>query len=261
MTSKNLRMRVAAMTHSGKLRPDNEDCIGIADWLRTSPMSSAIAIECLTDEQRVCVVADGMGGHAGGKIASMMIVRDVLDSAPRVDSDESIVAALAHANQRVFDAMDASPALRGMGATVVGVVARASALQLFNIGDSRGYVRSDNHLRLLTIDDTSAFSSANSRERTGQSGHGITGSIGGVPSFTPISPHLVSRGIAPGDRYVLCSDGLTDMLDQDAIESCLEVDAAASVQRLVSAALSAGGEDNISVMIIDFLEGFAPISI
>ena len=254
MKTTQLRMRISAMTHLGKVRPHNEDCIGIADWVRSASMSSVVTIECLTDEPRLCVVADGLGGHAGGEIASTMVVRDLLQAVHGFNAEESVSATLSSVNKRLYDAMDASLEFLGMGATVVGFAIWETGACLFNVGDSRGYIRSGNYLRLLTIDDTSAFGSTDMSERTGQHGHRITQSLGGLPSFAPIEPHLASLSIQAGDRYLLCSDGLTDMLDQDMIERCLEESGGASVLRLVSAALSEGGEDNISVMIIDFFE-------
>jgi PPM family protein phosphatase len=248
-------MRATARTHQGKVRPHNEDCVAVDAWVRWDTMPSAFSFECRLDEPRLSVVADGLGGHAGGEVASRLVARHLAEAASRLKSAEEVEAALNEANKRLFEAMESAPQLRGMGATVVGLLAFGSRAWLFNVGDSRGYVGASSYLRLLSIDDSTSFRATD--ERTSQRGNSITQSLGGTVSFTEIKPHIVARGLEPGDRYLLCSDGLTDMLDQDAIERCLTPDPWDSVEQLVSAALAAGGEDNISVVILDF-PGEAP---
>jgi serine/threonine protein phosphatase PrpC len=246
-------MRAATMTHVGKVRPHNEDCVGLAGWLRSEPMTSALSLECRLDEPRLCLVSDGLGGHAGGEIASAMVTLGLAEAAPKLLSGEDVVTALSEVNKVLYDEMDKRPGLWGMGATVVGLLVVGSKAWLFNVGDSRGYLRIGPRLRLLTIDDNTAFGKIDVSERTSHPGASITQSLGGMPEWTPIEPHVVPREIEPGDRYLLCSDGLTDMLDLDGIERRLTDDARVSVEQLVSAALEAGGEDNVSVMILDFL--------
>jgi len=247
-----MRMRVGALTHAGRVRDHNEDCMGICEWVRARPMESPVIIDCALDEPRICVIADGVGGHAGGETASSMTVRGLISAVAQMAGDEDVGVAIARVNDRIFQAMKTTPDLVGMGSTVVGVVTFCGELCLFNVGDSRGYLRVGNFLRLLTTDDTSRFSASDVSERTGQQDHSITQALGGRTSFTEIAPHLLHRPIEPGDRYLLCSDGLTDMLDLDAIEACLVDDVEESTTRLVEAALAAGGADNLSVMIIDF---------
>lgn len=253
MSSSFLRMRATAMTHRGKVRPHNEDCVALDGWVRSEPMSSALVLECRLDEPRLCLVSDGLGGHAGGEIASTIVARDLAQAAAKLQGAADIVTALNDANTHLYDEMDRSPELLGMGATVVGVLATGTKAWLFNAGDSRGYLRSGTGLALLSVDDNTAFREIDVRERTGQRGCSITQSLGGLPFPIPLEPHVLPRDIGPGDRYLLCSDGLTDMLDLTAIERCLSDEGPASVEQLVEAALAAGGEDNISVVIVDFL--------
>jgi PPM family protein phosphatase len=253
MPSEPFRLRATALTHAGSVRPHNEDCIGINEWIRGEPMASPITIECRIDEPRLCVVADGMGGHAGGEIASQIAVRELAQTARAFGHAADIGEALAQANRRLYEVMASAPQLRGMGATIVGLTAIGTELCLFNLGDSRGYVRSGSYLRLLSIDDTPYFGSEEHGGRTGRHGHGITQSLGGLPVFQEVHPHLLPLPIRRGERYLLCSDGLTDMLDQDRIETCLDSDPAVAAQKLLDAALAEGGLDNISLIIIDLL--------
>lgn len=252
MNQNTLQMRIAAMTNTGQVRTHNEDCIGITDWVRSETMKSPIFIECSLDEVRMCVIADGLGGHAGGEVASVLTVRELLSVAPGYTGPGSVKDMLDGVNKKIYDIMDASPKLTGMGATVVGIVATGLNLCLFNVGDSRAYVSIGGYLRLLSTDDSTGSGIENTSDRTGQRSHSISQSIGGLSSFHPIDPHLVNRTAKPGVRYLLCSDGLTDMLDLDAIEACLTEDPKTSVFNLVQSALTAGGLDNISVMVIDY---------
>ena len=251
MGSQPFRIRVAAMTHQGHVRPYNEDCIGLADWNRAKPMQSPILIEFLVDEPRICVVADGLGGHSGGEVASILTVRELAAGAAGFTDQNSVSDVLHRVNKRLYDIMTASTQYSGMGATVVGLAMVDTDVFLFNVGDSRGYVRAGNFLRLLSRDDSVAGAMIESSERTGQVNHNITQSLGGMSSFQTIDPFLVKRSLTQGERYLLCSDGLTDMLDLDAIENCLADDPKKTVSNLVGSALAAGGADNISVMIID----------
>jgi protein phosphatase len=244
-------MRIAAMTHSGHVRTNNEDCIGITDWIRTAPMMSPIVIECYVDEARLCVIADGLGGHVGGEVASVLTVRELSTAASGFTGPESVMTVLQGVNKRLYDVMEASPQSTGMGATVVGLAVVGSNVCIFNVGDCRAYVSVGGYLRLLSTDDSVGGAMADSSDRTGLHTHGILQSIGGLKSFRPVDPHLVNRVAEPGERYLLCSDGLTDMLDLNAIEACLTADPKLSVDRLVQAALEAGGLDNISVIIVD----------
>jgi len=243
-------MRIAAMTHVGTVRTHNEDCIGATDWIRSAPMISPIVIDCFLDEVRICVIADGLGGHAGGEVASLLTVQEILSSASGYTGPESVCTVLHKINKRLYDIMEATQQLTGMGATVVGIVVAGKNICLFNIGDSRAYVSIGGYLRLLSVDDSTGVT-ADTSTRTGLHNHGITQCLGGLARYSTIYPHCVNRFTVSGERYLLCSDGLTDMLDLDDIEGCLTVDPKVSVDQLVKSALAAGGLDNISVLIVD----------
>ena len=253
MHEKPLQMRIAAMTHPGLIRTHNEDCIGVTDWSRASPMASPVIIECSIDEPRLCVVADGLGGHSAGEVASTLVVRELAAAASEFKGPESVKAALHAINKRLYDIMQASPQLIGMGSTIAGLVTIDLDICLFNVGDSRVYLAVGDYLRLLSKDDSADAKNSDPSQRTGINSHGITQSLGGLSSFSPIDPHLIIRPAKPEDRYLLCSDGLTDMLDLDAIEASLTKDARSSVERLVQEALTAGGVDNISVIIVEII--------
>ena len=252
--AESLFLRVSAITHTGYVKEANEDTVGVADWVRNASMASVVSIVCRTDEPRVCVVADGLGGHAAGQIASNIVVRELMQASSKLLDSATLGEALGQINQITFDAMSASDSLLGMGSTVVGVVALGGDAIIFNAGDSRAYVSSGDFLQLISTDDTRHTHSVDTSERTGQHGHSITQCIGGAASFQALMPHVAERKLEPGSRILLCSDGLTDMLDQDAIESYLEADPSATVRNLLHAALEAGGADNVSIIVVDVAE-------
>jgi PPM family protein phosphatase len=249
-----LLLRATAITHRGRVRPHNEDCIGVCEWARRIPMTSPFVAECLIDEPRLCVVADGLGGHAGGEMASFLSVGRLIRATSDLRSAEAVITALREANKYLYGTMDEHPELRSMGATAVGLAAAGTGNRawLFNVGDSRGYVYTGGRLSLLSTDDTTEPRSL-PEERTGQRQHSITQCLGGQLFFDDIQPHIVTRTLVPGDRYLLCSDGLTDMLDMAGIQRCLQADARASVEKLLAAALAEGGLDNVSIILVDIL--------
>lgn len=248
-----LRLRATAITHQGHVRSNNEDCLGVCEWVRRTPMHSPISFECLLDEPRLCVVADGLGGHPGGETASLMAVLALSQSSSALQSEQHVASALREVNKLMYETMETRPDLVAMGSTAVGIVVSGAQVWLFNVGDSRGYGRKGGHLCLLSTDDTDVRSPAS--DRTGLIQHCVTQCLGGQPYFEEIEPHVVACPVAAGDRYLLCSDGLTDMLDLAAIERCLSADAHASVEKLLTAALAEGGRDNISIILADI---FAP---
>jgi PPM family protein phosphatase len=247
-----LLMRISAITHKGMIKPSNEDTIGVIGWVRNRSMYNPITIICTIDEPRLCLIADGVGGQAGGEVASSIVVEGLNQVSGDFKDENSIDRALSNINKQLYDTMHSIPNLRGMGSTIVGLAALGSRAYIFNCGDSRAYCKSGDFLRLLSIDDTSSFHQSDITAKTGIHSHSITQCLGGMPNFTEINPHIIPFSLHPGDRLLLCSDGLTDMLDQDQIEQLLCIDTASSIQCLFDAAMSGGGGDNISIIIADF---------
>ncbi len=260
-------VRAAGLTHRGAVRSGNEDCIAVDAWVSQRSMSAPVYLEAPLDWTILCLVADGMGGHAAGEVASLMAAQSLLELTPNLHSADEMHAALIAVSHAIFEATQGNPALVGMGTTIAGVAFHEGEAFIFNVGDSRVYVQNGDFLRLLSTDDTAAADYAGSHERTGQRSHKLLQCLGGARAFVPVSPHVVRVPLGVGEessteaidaRFLLCSDGLTDMLDQDAIEACLQADPVATCKALYEAAMSAGGEDNISIIVADYSSvGFA----
>lgn len=222
-----------AKTHSGRVRVHNEDTI----------FGSA--------EAKLWIVADGMGGHACGEVASDIVVKQI---ELLFAEGKPLQTAIELAHCAVLSAAERNTKARGMGATVVVMCCTNDAYTIAWVGDSRAYRLRNNKLELLTRDHSylewlkdSGVEVEEARQHPKR--NVITQTIGvGEPS-----PDKVTGDFKPGDRYLLCSDGLNDELTDEQICSILRSpdDSEAVTQTLVDAALEQGGRDNISVVIVD----------
>jgi serine/threonine protein phosphatase PrpC len=245
------RLSVTAITSEGKVREHNEDCLGVGDWVRQRPMVRPVLLSMDVWEPVVCLVADGIGGHTHGETASRMAVARMLTKAPEMVTQEDVFRVLVETNVSFYDLMAANSDLRGMGTTVAGVVVLPEQVIGFNVGDSRIYRVRNEYLQILSEDDIFNFSFFSTSERTGLTSHSITQSIGGTIEIFDVKPHMWSRMLNNSERFLICSDGLTDMLDQDDMEACIVGDSEVAVSTLHSQALARGGHDNISIILVD----------
>jgi protein phosphatase len=238
-----------AATHAGRVRSDNEDTF--------------------VAEPLVFLVADGMGGHQAGEVASAIAATTLRDrlSAGAASVDVA-VASVVEANAAIFQNAHTNLDQRGMGTTVTAMVVvpdggSGPRLAVLNVGDSRTYVSRSGRLRRVTIDhsyvqelvSTGHISEVEARNHPRR--NIVTRALGIEPSVR------VDTWVLPfvrGDRYVLCSDGLVDEVDDDQIAEILAVHASpqAAAEALVEAALHNGGRDNVTVVVVDALEGDEP---
>ena len=247
-----VRLRATAFTHQGAARASHEDTIAVGEWIASEPMSAPAAFAHALAAPLICLVADGMGGHAAGEVASRAVALHLCRHAAAA-TDEAAVAKLLHeANAELFALMDERPAWYGMGTTVAGVAVAPSGVIAFNVGDSRVYRIEADGLVQLSTDDTPGPKRPDGRTAVYTSSI-ITQVLGGYGPDQPgeqIAPHVLSEPLADGARYLICSDGLSDLVDQAAIEARLGEDGQASVQALFDAAMAQGGDDNISLLLL-----------
>jgi serine/threonine protein phosphatase PrpC len=151
--------------------------------------------------------------------------------------------AVQDANRAVFAAMDEDPLRRGMGSTVVALLLRGEGALWVNVGDSRLYRVDAGGVVQLSIDDVPDPGAGRWRS------HLVTQCLGGGWSPGEIAPRTGELAAEPGSRWLLCSDGLTDMLDDAEIAAAIGDDDVASVEALFHAAMAAGGDDNISILL------------
>ncbi len=246
-------LRSAASTHVGMRRQANEDRYAIVP------------------ELGLYVVADGMGGHQAGQVASRIAAEATIRAiealqGASVSLAERLRHAVACANREIFSVAHTQPELSGMGTTFVGMLFGGERLALAHVGDSRAYLIRRGRLRGLTDDHSvvgellrrQAISEADAREHPHR--HVLTRALGVRPRT---EPDLAEMTPQEGDIFVLCSDGLTTHVEDSEIAETLcggahangddgQLDLEAAARGLVDRANRAGGLDNITVLLMHY---------
>lgn len=236
-----LTMTSAARTHVGNVRTSNEDSMLVAD--------------------RFVAVADGLGGHASGEVASRIAV-ERLKELDQQDTahPEDVIAAIQDANRRIVTETHRHPEHQGMGTTVTGLgivdVGGSQHCVVFNVGDSRVYRFADGALGQVTVDHSEVEEMRAAGAITAKEAaihprrNVVTRCLGSIPHPTPDLWVFPPNG---QERYLVCSDGLTNEIDDDGIAELLggHADPDAAAEALVERALAAGGRDNIAVIVVD----------
>ena len=186
------------------------------------------------------MIADGMGGHAAGQVASRLAVECLRNLADLLRDEDGIEEAVEAVHAAIFAAMREDATLAGMGTTVAGVVLSPDEALCFNVGDSRIY-HMGVKLSLLSEDHVI-------------DGHVLTQCLGGLHEQDCPEPATLRIKWKKGQRLLLCTDGLTDMLDDDEIATIMDRARTSPAEALVDAALNAGGRDNVTVMVLERLD-------
>ncbi|MFI7402340.1 PP2C family protein-serine/threonine phosphatase [Streptomyces sp. NPDC049541] len=237
---------VSAVSHPGLLRERNEDSLVVGPWtLCATVTDSPQTLVFPLVRPLVVAVADGLGGHPGGDVASALVARRIASIGPALDDEDAVRAALNACNRAVYQAAAEDSELTAMGTTVAGIVVRPGSLLIFNVGDSRVLAASRDGLRQVSVDDSPPL--APGRRTTSL----VTQCLGGSPGYRAISPHVATEPLSPGDRYLVCTDGLTDPVTTDVIEELLrDHDDGRAAFELWKAAIAAGGPDNITLAVV-----------
>ena len=268
-----VRIDVSALSHPGHHRANNEDHFLVTRLGRTlqtliTSLPAGDVPERTEEVNYVMVVADGMGGHAAGEVASRMAISalvslalDVPDWIFKVDEEHAReIERRARTRVQEVGAMlvergRRDPALRGMGTTLTAARSLGRDLLITHVGDSRAYLLRAGGLHRLTRDHTYAQllvdtgqlapgDVAGSRHR-----HVLTNALGGSSEDVQVDTDRLQ--LEDGDRLLLCSDGLTDLVDDETITSILREATRSSdaCERLVQRALDSGGRDNVTVIV------------
>jgi len=237
-----LHLRWSAVTDTGHVRSNNQDAHYAGD--------------------RLLVVADGMGGMAAGDVASRIAVDAMLSLDVAIDNDQQMDAlhkALEVANGRIAETVVGDPALQGMGTTLTAVIFSGDRAALAHVGDSRAYLLRDGRLNQLTKDDTYVQMLVDQGliRPEEAAGHPRRAVVTQALQGEPVSPAYVIVEPEEGDRWMLCSDGLTTVVSAETIEAEMiaAADAKACAERLLDLALKGGGPDNVTVIVADLTTG------
>ncbi|OLZ63263.1 serine/threonine protein phosphatase [Streptomyces sp. IMTB 2501] len=239
---------VSALSHPGLLRERNEDSLVVGPWtLCATVTESPQTLVFPLGTPLVVAVADGLGGHPGGEVASALVARRVASLGPVLSSEDAVRDALSACNRAVYEAAggDAGGELAAMGTTIAGIVVQAGSLLVFNVGDSRVFAASPDGLRQVSVDDSPPLEPG--RRTTSI----VTQCLGGSRSYRAVRPHVTAEPLSPGDRYLICTDGLTDPVPQDELDELIrENDDGRVAFELWKAAIAAGGPDNITLAVV-----------
>ncbi|MBI5788662.1 MAG: Stp1/IreP family PP2C-type Ser/Thr phosphatase [Candidatus Schekmanbacteria bacterium] len=243
----------AALSDTGRKRPVNEDSYGYFE------------------NERLFILSDGMGGHVGGQLASRLAVEAINEYCRNHSYDEDatlainfaflpsrngkrLKSAIQYANQKIFEQAQKNPAYQGMGATVVALLFEKDSVNIGNVGDSRIYLIRDNAIRQLTEDHSLLAELLRRREITPEAAktfpykNVITRALGRKDVIVDTS----SEKCRDNDFFVLCSDGLSNMVpDQEILQIVLnQNDLNLACHELVDLANRRGGTDNITVIVL-----------
>lgn len=253
-----LKLRYAGLTDVGRKRAHNEDAIR------------------LLPEESLYIVADGMGGHASGEVASQMAVETITSFFRMTSQDEDVtwpyreernlrydenrlVAGIKFSNQRIFEAACREARLKGMGTTVVSAFFTQGGAYLGHVGDSRGYRLRDGAIEQITDDHSLLNDYVKANKLTPEEiesfpHKNVIVRALGMKDTVQVDVNRLEPRV--GDIYLLCSDGLSSMVsDPDMLGIVSEAaDLEAACQGLVNSANDAGGTDNITVALIEFVD-------
>jgi len=248
-----MEVKAYGLSHVGRQRQHNED-----NFL-------------VEDDASLFLVADGMGGHAAGEIASKIAVEAIKEFILNTKEDEGtwphaydehfkrstnrLMAAVKLANTRVLEAMRKDARLRGMGTTVVACMADGDIMSFAHVGDSRAYLIRDGQLSRVTSDHSWVFEQVQAGMLTEEEAERhplrnvITRALGGALSVIPDASEVHCKA---GDRFLLCSDGLTGMVPEDQILRVVTENEKleSACQSLIDLANERGGMDNVTAILV-----------
>ena len=235
-----LVLRYAARSDVGLVRSNNEDSVYAG--------------------ARLLALADGMGGHAAGEVASQLVIAALAhldDDEPGGDLLAKLDSAIHSGNSAIAAQVEMEPDLDGMGTTLTAILFAGNRIGMAHIGDSRGYLMRDGELTQITKDDTFVQTLVDDGRITKEEAHSHPQRSLIMRALTghEVEPTLTMREVRLGDRYLLCSDGLSDPVSDETIQDALKIpDVTDSADRLIELALRGGGPDNVTVVVADVVD-------
>lgn len=256
-----IRLHVGAATDTGG-RPDNEDAVYVGEVSSVDPLVAGVSAGYLL------VVADGVGGHERGEVASQLAVetlRDAFASDPGADAALLMKQAFRRANARIFENGQAADGAPTMGTTLVAAMLRGKYATIASIGDSRAYLIRANRLTQVTKDHSLVAEQVAQGQMTQQEAREsphrnvLIHALGQRERLDNKMPSLFELTLLPEDRLLLCSDGFFDVItDDDFVQIVLDNEPEAAARRLIDLANERGATDNVSAVIAEALPTRVP---
>jgi serine/threonine protein phosphatase PrpC len=248
--SERLPVEVGSLSDPGQVRELNEDYFGTPETMEISP-------ELVEQQGRLYAVADGMGGHAAGEVASQQAVSALFEkyyASPSAEIIERMKEAIETANVEVHAQASLDRAKAGMGTTLVAAVLQGDDLYVANVGDSRAYLVREQSIEQVTRDHSWVNEQVQAGIITEQEAREhlyrniITRSLGTKPE---VDIDFFQRKVQPGDVLVLCCDGLSNEVEDDEIARIVSTNSAQkATQKLIDLANQRGGLDNVTAVVV-----------
>jgi len=235
-----LVLRFAARSDRGLIRGNNQDSVYAGP--------------------RLLAVADGMGGHAAGDVASKVVIaalQHLDDDTPSGDMLQALRRGVFDGSEHLREVIRDSPELEGMGTTLTAILFAGGRLALCHVGDSRAYLLRDGEFSQITHDDTFVQTLIDDGRITPEeaNSHPQRSLLLRALNGQEVEPDLSMREARAGDRYLLCSDGLSGVVSEETLADALtDPDPQTTADRLIELALRSGGPDNITVIVADVVD-------
>jgi protein phosphatase len=235
-----LVLRFAARSDRGLIRGNNQDSVYAGP--------------------RLLAVADGMGGHAAGDVASKVVIaalEHLDEDAPSGDMLQAMRQAVYDGSEHLREVIREAPQLEGMGTTLTAILFAGGRLALCHVGDSRAYLQRDGQMSQITHDDTFVQTLIDDGRITVEeaNSHPQRSLLLRALNGQEVEPDLSMREARAGDRYLLCSDGLSGVVSEETLAEALkDPDPQSTADRLIELALRSGGPDNITVIVADVID-------
>ena len=235
-------MKATSCTHLGP-RTHNEDSYGILEL----------------DDTLLLIVADGLGGHNAGEVASKLAVKEIQETIKEHygstdDHKQILTKAIEKANREIFDLAAVKPEYSGMGTTVVAALVKGNKAVVANVGDSRAYLFSDNGIRQVTKDHSLVQSlldmdAIDEEEARGHPQKNVV--LRSLGLKDEVEGDFYEVGLNDGELLMLCTDGITDTLTDSQISGIIQMDDGLEViaSKLIEASLKGETKDNITVVL------------
>ena len=228
---------INACSQQGSRRKNNQDCLGLSGWRSSQGLVDKFSIELSNDElPTLFLLADGIGGHEKGEVASFTAVDTIFHHFAPTEKDFNIIPAVMEAHTVL--SLNTNSSYRPMGTTIVGIVLDSDEATVFNVGDSRAFKLADNSIVQISRDDVGDQTQKNV----------INQSLGGGSKLPKFKPRKLSY--CDGNTFVLVCDGISDWLEKDKIQEIVKLNNLDSSFHLCAEAVRAGSGDDVSAVVI-----------
>ncbi len=250
-------IEITYITNKGLQRQKNEDAILVDDLIiQEDNMEIPMSIK-YNNESLILSVADGLGGHGYGEVASRLTLEVILNYKPTNESE--ITSVLRQAHHKLINYATSNPQYFGFGTCIAGVIINGNDITIFNVGDCRVYKYSNKKLQKLTRDHSYVQELIDKGIITDEESiyhphrNIVLESIGGIMDYRFIDVRTYRKTYEDNDIYMICSDGLFDMLQEDEMKACFSDDLQNCLLNLFKRTFEKGAKDNVSIVLFRIL--------